>query len=71
MLKESHLLLQLFGELVELVLCQHVLLLGGGDSLALVVVKASSLVLTDDLGRVIEEDSCGMVTQQVAKSILG
>lgn len=70
-LQQSDFLLQFFWELIELVLGEDVLLLGGGDSLALIVVEAGALVLRHDLGRVIEEDAGRVVTQEVPKTILG
>ena len=57
MLKQGHLLLELLGELSELILGQHILLLTLAYRLAFVVEKATSLLLRNDLSRIIEEDS--------------
>lgn len=57
-LQQCHLLLELLGELVELILGQHILLLVRADSLSLIVVKATALCLCYDLSAVVEKDAC-------------
>ena len=70
-LQESHFLLQSLRELIERILRKHVLLLIIRYWLALIVVKAGSLVLCHDLSWVIEEDPCRLVRKKVAQPILG
>ena len=48
MLKQSDLFLELFWELVELVLCQNVLFLSLADCLALIVEKAGTFFFCDN-----------------------
>lgn len=70
MLEQGHLLLQLLGELGELILGQHVLLLALTNRLALVVEEAGALLLRHDLRRVIEEHAGRVIAQQVAQAVL-
>ena len=70
-LKQCYLLLELFGELVELILSQHVLLLVLADRLSFVVEETTALLLRHNLGRVVEEDACRVVGKQITKAILG
>jgi len=48
-LEKCHFLLELFGELVELILGQDVLLLALADSLAFIVEEAAALLFSDYL----------------------
>lgn len=61
MFKECHLLLELLGILIELVLGEHVLLLALADRLPLVVEEAAALLFCHDLGRIVEEDTGGVI----------
>lgn len=55
MLQESHLFLELFRELVELILGQNVLLLARADCFTLVVIEAAALVFRNYLGRIVKK----------------
>jgi len=70
MLKQGHFFVQLLRVVNEVMLAQHVLLLGLADSLSFIVVKQCSLLLSDDLSAVIEENSCSAVREQIAQTIL-
>ena len=61
MLEQCHLLLQLFGELIERILGQNVLLLSLADGFTLIVEKAGTFLLSDDLGRVVKEDTSRVI----------
>ena len=69
MFKECHLLLELLGILIELVLGEHVLLLALADRLPLVVEEAAALLFCHDLSRIVEEDTGGVIREQVAQPV--
>ena len=49
---------------------KHVLLLSLADGFTFIIVKQGSLLLSYNLGAVIEEDTCSAVREEVAQTIL-
>ena len=70
MLQESHLLLELFWELVELILGEDVLLLTRADRFTLVVVEAVAFIFRNNLGRIVEKDASRVIREQISQPVL-
>lgn len=70
-LQESHLFLELFGEVSKVVLRHHILLFICSDGLSFVVVELVACRLSHYFGGVIEEDTSTQVWKKVSESVLG
>lgn len=70
MLEQSDLFLQLFGELVESILGQNVLLFSLADGFALIVEKAGTFFFSDYFGGIVEEDTSRVIGEKIAQPVL-
>ena len=70
MLQKSDLLLQFLRVISQVVGLHHVLLFSRRHCLPFIVEECMAIRVDDDLGAVIEEHSCGLVGEQVSKSVL-